>query len=130
MKIGIATVGRFHVLDLARELSDSGHEVTLYAALTKKRVKKFGLEERCLKSYLWAVAPFLFMERILKGRAQKKLKTFRSVVSDFVVSFLIKDCDVFISMSGIFTRSPQVAKKEIQILNFYRTRQPTHTKSK
>ena len=71
MKIGIATVGRFHVLDLARELSDSGHEVTLYAALTKKRVKKFGLEERCLKSYLWAVAPFLFMERILKGRAQR-----------------------------------------------------------
>ena len=43
MRIAIATTGRFHVLDLARELSGLGEDVTLHSWLPNSRTSKFGL---------------------------------------------------------------------------------------
>ena len=43
-RIAIATAGRFHVLDLARELAALGHEVRFYSMLPPSRTASFGLQ--------------------------------------------------------------------------------------
>ena len=55
LRIAIATNGRFHVLDLARELDRLGHHVTFYSLLPKWRSRQFGLSaDRCV-SLFWVM---------------------------------------------------------------------------
>jgi hypothetical protein len=48
MRVAIMTAGRFHVLDLARELAALGHEVAFYSYVLKKMAVRFGLPVNCL----------------------------------------------------------------------------------
>lgn len=48
MRIGIASLGRFHVLDLARELDVLGEEVQFHSYVPRKRAERFGLPLFCL----------------------------------------------------------------------------------
>ena len=52
MKVAMVTTGRFHVLDLARELDRLGHDVMFYSYVSKKRCEKFGLPGKCHRSLL------------------------------------------------------------------------------
>ncbi|MBM9520472.1 glycosyltransferase family 4 protein [Desulforhopalus vacuolatus] len=113
MKIAIVSPGRFHVLDLARELDALGHDVTFYSYVPKDRAEKFGLPRRCCNStLLYLLAPLLFIAR--KGW-NKPLRDWgnRQLTKaiDFWMRFLLKNCDVFISMSGICIRSALFARK-------------------
>ena len=47
LRIGIASSGRFHLLDLARELDALGSEVSFYSYVPRERAKTFGLPGRC-----------------------------------------------------------------------------------
>src|ERR1700730_4293441 len=46
LSVGIATSGRFHLLDLARELDSLGVNVRFYSYVSKRRAKSFGLPGR------------------------------------------------------------------------------------
>ena len=61
LRIAIATGGRFHVLDLARELDALGHEVQFYSYVPKARALQFGLPARCHVSLLPIMWPFVRM---------------------------------------------------------------------
>ena len=61
--IGIATLARFHVLDLARELTAAGHEVTFYSYLPDRLAMRFGLPKKNLRSFLGWVFPLVFLHR-------------------------------------------------------------------
>ena len=64
MKIAIATTGRFHVLDLARELSHLGHDVAFYSILPKRRLIQFGLPMDCHRGWvLICLAPLQLLSR-------------------------------------------------------------------
>jgi glycosyltransferase involved in cell wall biosynthesis len=54
MKLNIAIVvhGRFHSFDLARELINQGHDVTLFTNYPKKIVDKFGIPKKYVRSFL------------------------------------------------------------------------------
>lgn len=113
MKIAIVSSGRFHVLDLARELDTLGYDVTFYSYVPKNRAEKFGLPRRCCNStLLYLVAPFIFIAR--KGR-NKSLRDWASRQQtraiDFWMRFLLKECDVFISMSGLCIKSALFARQ-------------------
>jgi hypothetical protein len=43
MRIAIVSTGRFHVLDLARELAALGHDVRYYSFVPHQRAEQFGL---------------------------------------------------------------------------------------
>jgi hypothetical protein len=43
LRVAIATAGRFHVLDLARELNALGYAVDFYSYVPKTRALRFGL---------------------------------------------------------------------------------------
>ncbi|KAF3889673.1 MULTISPECIES: glycosyltransferase family 4 protein [Nostocales] len=52
LKIAIVVHGRFHAFDLARELINQGHDVTLYTNYPKRIVEKFGISQKCVMSFL------------------------------------------------------------------------------
>ena len=64
LRIGIASSGRFHLLDLARELDALGMDVRFYSYVSRKRAAKFGLPERCHVALLPFLFPLVALERL------------------------------------------------------------------
>lgn len=61
-KINILSPGRFHVLDLARELDKNGFDVKFYSFVPTKRAMRFGLPKHCSASiFVLMIAFFSFM---------------------------------------------------------------------
>lgn len=110
LRIAIATAGRFHVLDLARELADLGHDVTFYSMLPNSRVEDFGLDSRRHRSMLAYVVPLAGMQRYAPRLLPELRDRFLSVAIDRSVEAALEPCDVFIGMSGIFVRALRTAR--------------------
>lgn len=112
MKIAIVTMGRFHVLDLARELNDLGQDVVFYSCVPLKRFARFGFPINKQINLLYLFAPLLFLKKILKGNSSMLLDRLLLYLFDNVISLIIKPCDVFIGMSGLAIKSAETAKKK------------------
>lgn len=108
MRVNILTSGRFHMLDLARELDRCGVDVKFYSIVPTKRAVKFGLPKQCSKSLAWILSPLIFLVRIAK---LKNSKIFLVLVQDFITAFYMRKCDVLIALSGIYVFSSKMAKK-------------------
>ncbi len=112
LKIAIATGGRFHVLDLARELDALGHEVRFYSYVPRKRALKFGLPARTHVALLPLMFPFLGWEWLrpkLFPAVDEKLMAWalnRAVIAR------LAPCEVFICMSGLFLEAAVYAKRK------------------
>ena len=119
MKINIFSPGRFHVCDLARELSNQGFDVKFYSFVSASRAEKFGLPRKCSASVLWAVWPFLLLERKL-FKTSAWAKHLRIRFQDWVTSVVMRKADVVIAMSGGFVQAPRKAKKAGSIIIYER----------
>lgn len=111
MRIAIATSGRFHVVDLARELAKLGHDVRLYSMLPNSRVEKFGLDHRYHRSLLPFVAPLVAWQRLAPRTLPDLQGQLLSRALDRAVEAMLEPCDVFICMSGIYVRAIRAAKR-------------------
>ncbi|TCT03970.1 glycosyltransferase family 4 protein [Aquabacter spiritensis] len=111
MKIGIATFGRFHVLDLARELDGLGAEVRFYSCVPRKRALRFGLPERCYRGLATLAAPAVGWH-ILAPRLLPRLqeRAFVHALNAAVIARL-EPCDAFICMSGLYLEAARFAKR-------------------
>lgn len=112
MKISIITTGRFHVASLARELGDLGHDVTLYSYVPKFKAKPFKLEKINHISLFWALFPFILGQRVKFFGISNFFNKLLVLFYDFLLSYLIQQCDVLIFMSGIFTVTPKKIKEK------------------
>ena len=111
MRVAIATSGRFHVLDLARELAALGHDVKLYSILPDSRAEMFGFARHNHRSLLPYVAPLIAWQRYVPRLwPQTHNWAFRRAL-DRVVTARLEPCDVFICMSGIFVTAIEAAKQ-------------------
>jgi len=110
MKIAIATGGRFHVLDLARELHALGHDVTFYSYVPMRRAEKFGLPRRCQRNLLPYVFPLLAMHGYGPRRMRPVFQRWLVKTLDWLVARRLEPCDVFIGMSGMFIRACETAR--------------------
>ncbi len=115
IKVNILSPGRFHVLDLARELDKNGFDVKLYSFVPTKRAEMFGLPRRCSKSIIGIMAPFLLLERKIFKHSQW-IRRVRTVIQDYVTGIYMRRCDVCIAMSGSFLYSLKRAKKQGSIV--------------
>ena len=112
LKVAIATGGRFHVLDLARELDALDYDVRFYSYVPRKRSLRFGLPARCQVGLLPMMAPFVgwhLLLRRLYPAAQEKMMVWalnRAVIAR------LAPCDVFICMSGLFLEAAIYAKEK------------------
>lgn len=107
MKINIASPGRFHVMDLARELDKQGFDVRFYSFVPDKRAEKFGLRKKCNASLFLLMAPFLLLQRFAPS-----LKIVTIKVQDWLTGLLMRPCDVLIAMSGNYVFSLRQAKRK------------------
>ena len=111
-RIAIATAGRFHVLDLARELAALGEDVTLYSMLPGSRAASFGLPARCHVSLLPLVAPIVAWQRFAPRLAPEARSRIEGRAFDAAVRAVLKPCDVFIFMSGIYLEAARFARRK------------------
>lgn len=111
LKIAIITTGRFHVCDLARELSSLGHDVKFYSWVPPWRTKKFGLPAKCNRWMLPRIGFRAVRARISRGSENQQLHTEQLVVAyDKAVAKSLEPCDVMIGMSGMCNEVGRVAK--------------------
>jgi glycosyltransferase involved in cell wall biosynthesis len=110
MRIAIATTGRFHVLDLSRELSALGHEVRFYSYVPRKRAEQFGLSSRCHRNLLPFVWPLIMLRRKGPLAWAGRFDALLQKTIDGLIARFLERCDVFIGMSGLCVRSAQVAR--------------------
>lgn len=111
LRIAIASLGRFHVLDLARELAALGHDVRFYSYVPRRRARRFGLPTECHVALLPLMFPLLALQRLLPRRLGRRLDTAIHIAADAFVRLRMRPCDVFICMSGVYVEAALAARK-------------------
>jgi glycosyltransferase involved in cell wall biosynthesis len=110
LRVGIATSGRFHLLDLARELDALGADVRFYSYVPRRRAEKFGLPRRCHVALLPFLFPLVGLERLFPRLLPRTVERLMCWALDMVVILRMRRCDVFICMSGMYVLAPRFAK--------------------
>ena len=113
MRINVITTGRFHLLDLARELSKQGHDVCLYTYVSSKRCQSFGLDKKNVCSYLLYAAPFLLLQKLFSKSDIVKRISINAI--DWFLSIILRDADICIGLGSIFNRTLEKAKHKGQL---------------
>jgi starch synthase len=111
LRLAVATAGRFHVLDVARELHALGHDVKFYSYVPLRRAVRFGLSPKCHVSLLPFALPALalgcFPDRVQPPFTEWLLY---KALNDGV-AMRLGPCDVFTCMSGIYLEAAKFAKR-------------------
>src|SRR5262245_51583574 len=106
MRVAIITAGRFHILDLARELDACGHDVALYSLVPPWRTRGFGLPPRCNRWLGPYVAPvYAAYQAARKAGAMSAANRFLYAAVDRVAANVAGACDVVIGMSQMSATS-------------------------
>jgi Glycosyl transferase 4-like domain len=111
LRVGIATSGRFHVLDLARELDALGAEVCFYSYVPRKRAETFGLPGRCHVALLPFLFPLVALERYFSWLFPHVIERLMFWGLDLLTILRMRRCDVFICMSGMYVQAPRFAQR-------------------
>jgi glycosyltransferase involved in cell wall biosynthesis len=112
LRVNILSSGRFHVLDLARELDALGIvDVRFYSYVPRKRAEIFGLPKRCHVGFLPFLFPFIGLERLLPGLLPRLIERCTCWGLDLLAILRMRPCDVVICMSGIYLLAPKFAKR-------------------
>lgn len=112
LRIAIATAGRFHLLDVARELHCRGHHVRFYSYVPKRRAARFGLPLECHVSLLPFVFPFVVWERYAPRLAPSIRERLMYIAINAALILKLERCDIFHAMSGIFLEAAAFAKRK------------------
>ena len=112
MKITVITTGRFHVANLARELGELGHDVTLCSYVPKFKTKDFNLSGINHKSYFWILLPFIIGQRAKSLTISNFFNKILVLFYDSLLSKSLGKCDVCIFMSGLFIKTPMKLKEK------------------
>lgn len=110
LKIAIATIGRFWVLDLARELSAIGHEISFWSSVTRRGTAAFGLPAEAHRTLLPRMLPLLALRSYAGNRLSEWANQHAIVSTDRQIARRLEPCDVFIGMSGVAVESARAAR--------------------
>jgi len=112
LRIAILTAGRFHVLDLARELNALGHDVKFYSFVPKVRAVGFGLPEKCHVNLVPYLLPLLVWQVKAPnlGAAWRERALWWAL--NRAVIHTLAPCDVVIGMSGIYLEALAHARQK------------------
>jgi alpha-maltose-1-phosphate synthase len=111
LKIAIATTGRFHVLDLARELAALGHDVAFWSIVPRSHAARFGLPPSAHRSLLPRLLPLAIAARYAGAHVAEAAGRRLLVNADLQIARRLERCDVFIGMSGLCVESAKVARE-------------------
>lgn len=111
LRIALVTAGRFHVLDLARELCALGEDVKFYSYVPKARALKYGLPEPAHVGLLSAVWPWVGSQRFVPRRFYPQAERLLCAGLDRAVIRRLQPCDVFVCMSGLYLEAAIEARR-------------------
>lgn len=112
LRVNLATSGRFHLLDLARELDALGVDVRFYSYVPRHRAESFGLRPQCHVALLPYLFPLVAVQRAAPWFLPRIMERLVCWALDAIVLLQMRKCDLLICMSGIFVRTPRMAKKK------------------
>jgi glycosyltransferase involved in cell wall biosynthesis len=112
MKIVVASAGRTHLLELAKELATLGHEVSFFSFTPAFICERFGLERQYVKGFFLLSSIIEFFCRKLPWEVGQKIRNFNRILMDYSVAIQLNECDVFIGMKGYYVKSLITAKKK------------------
>lgn len=110
MRVGVAAAGRYHLLDLARELDAFGVDIRFYSFVPWRMAKKFGLPRRCHIGLLPLLFPLVMMERLLPRVLPGLVERLICYGLDIALILRMRRCDVLICMSGLYLWAARYAK--------------------
>lgn len=100
-RIALATNGRFHLLDLSRELHALGHSIRFYSWTPRSRALRYGLPAECHVNLFPKLAGYAAWEKF-RPRGIPHLVKRRSIAAlNKAIIDALEPCDVFIGMSGL-----------------------------
>jgi glycosyltransferase involved in cell wall biosynthesis len=111
LKIAVASTGRFHVLDLARELHALGHHVRFYSYVSRRRARQFGLPDQCHVPLLPLVFPAVAWERTRLRLMPQTQERLLCAMVNRAVMLRLRPCDVFVCMSGYYLEAAHFARE-------------------
>ena len=111
LRIAIAAKGRFHLLDVARELSALGCDVKFYSLVPKARAVRFGLPKECHVSLLPLMAPMVAWELFFPKCLPALRERLSTLALNRAVIARLRRCDVFICMSGVYVEAAAYARR-------------------
>ncbi len=111
IRVAIATAGRFHVLDLARELNALGYAVDFYSYVPKSRAVRFGLPSACHRSLFPFALPALAVERFARAVPPSFREWLLYKSLNLAIMMRLRPCDLFIGMSAIYLEAARFAKR-------------------
>lgn len=107
MRIIVASRGRSHLLDCARELQNKGYDIVFYCMTKPGNMKKYSFHGKAT-NMIYIMFPFYFLARIWHGGFIQRIC---DTLLDFFVSLIMPRCDVFIAQSPNYAYSMKKAKK-------------------
>lgn len=114
LDIAILTSGRFHVLDLARELEALGHRVTFLSLLPPWRLPRRGLSATRGRWLGWGAAPFFVAQRAARAApptVRDRLADLTRLAIDHTAALRLPKVDVLIAMAGMGLETVRAAKR-------------------
>ncbi len=116
MRIAIASPGRFHACDLARELAACGHAVTFHSLVPPWRTRTFGLPDACNAWMAGGCFAHYGAYRLLHrlGRAEQGDRLLIERFDDLMFD-RVREADLFIAMSGFCTRTIERLVRETTV---------------
>ncbi len=115
MKIAIISVGRSHLINLARLLDKKEDvDVTFYTMMPKFRCRKFGYTGRVVSLFFPIGILSVLLDKLPFPRSPYKRSSIRFVLRrwlDALVGFFLKPCDVLIGLNGVGIKASQKARK-------------------
>ena len=114
IKINLLSHGRFHMVDLTRELKKQGFDVKLYSFVPPKMCKKYGLCNEDFYSLFYILAPLVYISRHFKS-----FDKIRNIIQDVIMAIIMRKCNILISLTG-FIFAPKKAKRNGATIIFER----------
>jgi len=113
MRVVLATIGRFHSFDLARQLHQHGVLDQIYTGYPHFKLKNERLPRELIKSYPWVVTPFMGLSQLgaMHGKRRAMMSNIAHLTFDRHVARTLPECDIFHSLSRYALRSGRAAKK-------------------
>ena len=110
-RVAIVTTGRFHVLDLARELDSLGYDVCFYSYVRGAECDRYGVPRSSCINLLPYVFPVAIARKAAPRRFRHKAAELSNYVVDQLAATMLTPSQVFIGMSGICVASAIKARE-------------------
>jgi starch synthase len=105
-RVAVVTSGRFHLLDLARELHEQGHDVAFYSCAPRARATSFGLPAEAWRGLDSLCYPLYWVNQRAKSHILQRL-SFAALQRAMARTLerRLAPCDGLIALSGLLPQA-------------------------